>query len=129
MDVGNEKRKFSFIIDRNYIFSELVPRFYLETALLKCYKFSCEPSGFPAILERLTLMIRGFGNPVAAAFARMYLVKTTELGNIKLLSIQKAVFFIIFQALYAHYLMGIGPNTKKKIPQNSGKQIRIPEGM
>ena len=26
------------------------------------------------------------------------------------------------------YLMGIGPNTKK-IPQNSGKQIRIPEGM
>ena len=27
-----------------------------------------------------------------------------------------------------HYLMGIGPNTKK-IPQNSGKQIRIPEGM
>ena len=26
------------------------------------------------------------------------------------------------------YLMGIGPNTKK-IRQNSGKQIRIPEGM
>ena len=33
------------------------------------------------------------------------------------------------QALHgAHYLMGLGPNTKK-IPQNSGKQIRIPEGM
>ena len=27
-----------------------------------------------------------------------------------------------------HYLMGLGSNTKK-IPQNSGKQIRIPEGM
>ena len=27
-----------------------------------------------------------------------------------------------------HYLMGMGPNTKK-IPHNSGKQIRIPEGM
>ena len=27
-----------------------------------------------------------------------------------------------------HYLMELGPNTKK-IPQNSGKQIRIPEGM
>ena len=27
-----------------------------------------------------------------------------------------------------HYLMGLGPNPKK-IPQNSGKQIRIPEGM
>ena len=30
--------------------------------------------------------------------------------------------------VWIHYLMGIGPNTKK-IPQNSGKQIRIPEGM
>ena len=29
---------------------------------------------------------------------------------------------------YPHYLMGLGPNPKK-IPQNSGKQIRIPEGM
>ena len=37
---------------------ELVPRFYLETALLKCYKFSCDTNGFPAILERLTIMIR-----------------------------------------------------------------------
>ena len=37
---------------------ELVPRFYLETALLKCYKFSCDKNGFPAILERLTIMIR-----------------------------------------------------------------------
>ena len=29
---------------------------------------------------------------------------------------------------FIHYLMELGPNTKK-IPQNSGKQIRIPEGM
>ena len=27
-----------------------------------------------------------------------------------------------------HYLIELGPNTKK-IPQNSGKQIQIPEGM
>ena len=33
-----------------------------------------------------------------------------------------------FSMLYlSHYLMGVGPNTKKN--QNSGKQIRIPEGM
>ena len=31
-------------------------------------------------------------------------------------------------SIRTHYLMGIGPNTKK-IPQNSGKQIRIPEGV
>ena len=30
--------------------------------------------------------------------------------------------------LAKHYLMGLGPN-QKKIPQNSGKQIRIPEGV
>ena len=33
-----------------------------------------------------------------------------------------------FLSLHIHYLMGIGPITKK-IPQNSGKQIWIPEGM
>ena len=37
-------------------------------------------------------------------------------------------FFNGMPGKYWHYLMGIGPNTKK-IPQNSGKQIRIPEGM
>ena len=36
--------------------------------------------------------------------------------------------FYIFYSKRIHYLMGIGPNTKQ-IPQNSGKQIRIPEGM
>ena len=54
---------------------ELVPRFYLETALLKCYKFSCDMDSYPALLERLTLMIRGIGNPRAAAFARIYLLR------------------------------------------------------
>ena len=28
----------------------------------------------------------------------------------------------------SHYVMGLEPN-RKKIPQNSGKQIRIPKGM
>ena len=55
---------------------ELVPRFYLETALLKCYRFSCDKSGYPAILERLSLMIRGITNPNAAAFARMFLLRS-----------------------------------------------------
>ena len=53
-----------------------MPRFYLETALLKCYRFSCDMSGYPALLERLTLMIRGMGNPRAASFARIFLLRS-----------------------------------------------------
>ena len=74
---------------------ELVPRFYLEVALLKCYKFSCQLSGFPAILERLTLMIRGIGNPQAVSFARLFLVHTAEHGEIFLLSF--SIFFFFFK--------------------------------
>ena len=33
-------------------------------------------SGYPALLERLTLMIRGMGNPRAASFARMFLLRS-----------------------------------------------------
>ena len=53
----------------------------METALLKCYKFSCDTSGFSAILERLTIMIRGFGEPLSAAYARLYLVHAAEQGD------------------------------------------------
>ena len=60
--------------------SELVPRFFMETALLKTYKFSCESEGFPLLVERLSLMIRGIANPVVATYARMYLIKTVQQG-------------------------------------------------
>ena len=35
--------------------------------------------------------------------------------------------YIFLNFISGHYLMGLGPNLKT-IPQNSGKQIRIPEG-
>merc|ERR1711953_521108 len=55
-DVGLQARE----LCKNWLYKiasirELVPRFYLETALLKCYRFSCDMSGYPALLERLTL--------------------------------------------------------------------------
>ena len=49
---------------------ELVPRFYLEISILKSYRFSFETTGYPALLERLTNMVRGFGEPISAAYAR-----------------------------------------------------------
>ena len=61
---------------------ELVPRFYLDTALLKCYRFSCDLSGYPSLVERLTLMIRGISNPIVSGYARAYLVQCSHQGNI-----------------------------------------------
>ena len=52
----------------------------METALLKCYKFSCEPEGFPSLVERLGLMTRGIANPVVAVYARTYLVQIVQQG-------------------------------------------------
>ena len=47
-----------------------MPRFYLEIALLKSYRFSFETSGYTSLLERLTNMAKGFGEPISAVYAR-----------------------------------------------------------
>lgn len=86
--VRGKKKSCHFILlnnDSAYAYVELVPRFYLEAALLKCYRFSCDAKGYPALVERLTLMIRGLADPIAAAYARMYLVRVTHLGKTLLL--------------------------------------------
>ena len=56
----------------------MVPRFFLETALLRCYKFSCEHEGFPALVERLSLMARGIADPMVQSYARLYLTMTVQ---------------------------------------------------
>ena len=53
---------------------ELVPRFYVEIAILRCYRLLMPQSELPAIVERLSRAIRGFGDPLAATYARSYLV-------------------------------------------------------
>lgn len=54
---------------------EMIPRMYMELALFKCYRFlQDEPPH--AQLERLMKMSRGIGDPMAAAYMRMYIVKT-----------------------------------------------------
>lgn len=51
---------------------ELVPRIYVEMAILKSYSFLTS-SEYHGALLRLTHMIRGVGNPLVAAYARAYL--------------------------------------------------------
>ncbi|XP_046805800.1 VPS35 endosomal protein sorting factor-like isoform X1 [Lucilia cuprina] len=52
---------------------ELLPRLYVEIAILKCYEFLNE--SYDDALQRLTQMIRGIGDPLVATYARCYLVR------------------------------------------------------
>ncbi|XP_059483632.1 VPS35 endosomal protein-sorting factor-like [Neocloeon triangulifer] len=53
---------------------ELVPRFYVEIAILRSYSFLTS-SEFTQALLRLTAMIRGIGDPLVAVYARCYLCR------------------------------------------------------
>ncbi|XP_041364483.1 VPS35 endosomal protein-sorting factor-like isoform X2 [Gigantopelta aegis] len=62
---------------RNWFFKiasirELVPRFFVECAILKCYSF-LNPGEYAEALNRLTLMTRGIGNPLVSIHAKCYL--------------------------------------------------------
>lgn len=53
---------------------ELISRFYVEVAILKCNTFLSK-TGISETLPRLTLMIRGIGDPLVAVYARAYLCR------------------------------------------------------
>ncbi|XP_067641298.1 VPS35 endosomal protein sorting factor-like isoform X2 [Eurosta solidaginis] len=55
---------------------ELLPRLYVEMALIKCYEFIA-PNEFDNALHRITKMIRGIGDPLVQAYARCYLVRVS----------------------------------------------------
>ncbi|CAB3989058.1 Hypothetical predicted protein [Paramuricea clavata] len=53
---------------------ELIPRFYVETSILKCYRF-LTTGEYDNALVRLTKMIRGIGDPLVATYARCYICR------------------------------------------------------
>jgi len=74
-DVGAATRETT----RNWLYKtacirELVPRLFMELALLECYRFLGEED-YASLLERLAHTCRGIGDPLVAAYARFYLAK------------------------------------------------------
>jgi hypothetical protein len=53
---------------------ELVPRLYVELAILRCYNFLAKDD-YSNALQRLCSMIRGIGNPLVATYCRAYLCR------------------------------------------------------
>ncbi|XP_018423398.1 PREDICTED: UPF0505 protein C16orf62-like [Nanorana parkeri] len=53
---------------------ELIPRFYVEVAILECNKFLSK-TGISESLHRLTSMIKGIGDPLVSVYARAYLCR------------------------------------------------------
>ena len=59
-------------------------------------------------------------------YSKIYLIANSAAISAEIREVDKKI--VKYKSCATHYLMGIGPITKK-IPQNSGKQIWIPEVM
>ncbi|XP_019058397.1 PREDICTED: UPF0505 protein [Tarenaya hassleriana] len=51
---------------------ELLPRIYLELAILPCWQFLIDQP--IEVLDRLLMMVRGVANPLASSYCRLYMV-------------------------------------------------------
>jgi len=52
---------------------ELLPRMMIELALSPCWRFIKQPHELPSIVNRLSMICRGIGNPLVAVYTRTYL--------------------------------------------------------
>jgi len=57
---------------------ELIPRVYMEMAIIRCYQFLYGYGEFETTLRRIAFMLRGMADPLASTYARAYLVRRAE---------------------------------------------------
>ena len=69
-------------------FLELLPRIYLESCFLKCYRFLPAPAGSASgedsvvsAVRRISDAIRGVADPIVASYARAYLMRMAHQGE------------------------------------------------
>lgn len=83
---------------------ELLPRLYLEIALLKSLSFLTQ-SEFNSTLLRFQQMIRGIGDPLVAVYARCYLCRigTTVTKDSKYLERNLDDFLFVYHTVTIYY--------------------------
>uniref|UniRef100_UPI00358F8339 VPS35 endosomal protein-sorting factor-like isoform X2 n=1 Tax=Myxine glutinosa TaxID=7769 RepID=UPI00358F8339 len=77
---------------------ELVPRFYVEAAILRCSKL-ISADGFAEALPRLANTARGIGDPLVAVYARAYLCRVGVEGAPHLRELLAQNFFDFLQTM------------------------------
>ena len=122
---------------RNWIFKvacigELGPRLYVSFALLRCFGF-LDPTGDTAArnAEVFARQIRGVGNPLVAAYLRMYLVhRVALLGNPQLTaSIARILFldWVVTQNQWREQGYGFGSISREaKISRDAYGELHRP---
>ncbi|XP_003704480.1 VPS35 endosomal protein-sorting factor-like isoform X2 [Megachile rotundata] len=86
---------------------ELVPRLYVEMAIIKSYSF-LTTSEFNTALLRITGMIRGIGNPLIAVYARCYLCRVglalNKTSDFEFVRENFYDFLITYQQLFGQFV-------------------------
>jgi hypothetical protein len=120
-DVGAEARETC----RNWIYKtacirELLPRLYVEMALLECYRFLHATADFAPIILRLSHSIRGIGNPLVAVYARWYLARQAARLVLNPERLRETLFTTATDYLYTFHEIASGARSGSSGSSGSG---------